>query len=94
MISRERLYNADKKARKRVEGWCYDIDNFLDKKGERISREEFMKKRARRMRKVTEFCSGPCCGNPRKWFGEVTNQEKRSNEALKQYHNSYENMEV
>jgi hypothetical protein len=24
------------------------------------------------------FCSGPCCGNPRKWFGEVTVQEKRN----------------
>jgi hypothetical protein len=23
------------------------------------------------------FCSGPCCGNPRKWFGEVTVQERR-----------------
>ena len=23
------------------------------------------------------FCSGPCCGNPRKWFGEETVQERR-----------------
>lgn len=22
-------------------------------------------------------CSGPCCGNPRKWFGEKTMQERR-----------------
>lgn len=24
------------------------------------------------------FCSGPCCGNPRKWFGEATVQERRN----------------
>ncbi len=23
-------------------------------------------------------CSGPCCGNPRRWFGEETMQERRS----------------
>lgn len=23
-------------------------------------------------------CSGHCCGNPRKWFGELTIQEKRN----------------
>ena len=23
------------------------------------------------------FCSGPCCGNPRKWFGEDSVQERR-----------------
>jgi hypothetical protein len=22
-------------------------------------------------------CSGPCCGNPRRWFGELTMQERR-----------------
>lgn len=22
-------------------------------------------------------CSGPCCGNPRRWFGELTIQERR-----------------
>jgi hypothetical protein len=23
-------------------------------------------------------CSGPCCGNPRRWFGQETMQERRS----------------
>lgn len=23
-------------------------------------------------------CSGPCCGNPRRWFGEKTMQERRA----------------
>lgn len=27
-------------------------------------------------------CSGPCCGNPRKWFGELTMQERRHVECL------------
>lgn len=22
-------------------------------------------------------CSGPCCGNPRRWYGEPTMQERR-----------------
>ncbi|WP_407529417.1 hypothetical protein [Methylobacterium oryzisoli] len=26
-------------------------------------------------------CSGPCCGNPRRWFGEMTMQERRAFEA-------------
>lgn len=34
------------------------------------------------------LCSGPCCGNPRKWFDELTIQEKRHaitcKEAIKQ----------
>ena len=25
-----------------------------------------------------KLCSGPCCGNPRKHFGDVTYQEKRA----------------
>lgn len=27
-------------------------------------------------------CSGPCCGNPRRWFGEMTMQERRHDLAL------------
>jgi len=27
------------------------------------------------------FCSGPCCGNPRKWFGEATIQEQRNEKS-------------
>jgi hypothetical protein len=26
------------------------------------------------------ICSGPCCGNPRRWFGELTMQERRASE--------------
>ena len=31
-------------------------------------------------RKVRKPCSGPCCGNPRKWFGELTIQELKAPE--------------
>ncbi len=27
------------------------------------------------------LCSGPCCGNPRRHFGELTIQEKKANET-------------
>ena len=46
------------------------------------------KRRARRVsfaypsvEKITDHlatCSGPCCGNPRKWFGEITRGEVRA----------------
>ena len=57
MISRTRLEQADRHAKKRTpisiaENW-------------------------RRYRKVTAFCSGACCGNPRRHFGKVTIQERR-----------------
>lgn len=28
-------------------------------------------------------CSGPCCGNPRRWFGEPTMQERRHDIAYR-----------
>lgn len=33
-----------------------------------------------------KVCSGPCCGNPRRWFGELTMQERRARDsALEPY---------
>ena len=29
------------------------------------------------------LCSQACCGNPRKWFGEITRQERKANEEAK-----------
>lgn len=37
-----------------------------------------------RYRKTQVFCSGPCCGNPRKWFGERTIQEQKADINMKQ----------
>ena len=31
-----------------------------------------------RFKEQPKMCSGPCCGNPRRWFGDVTMQEKRA----------------
>jgi hypothetical protein len=33
-------------------------------------------------RKVRKPCSGSCCGNPRKWFGELTIQELKAPKIL------------
>lgn len=35
-------------------------------------------------RKTRVFCSGPCCGNPRRHFGEKTIQEKKADIDMKQ----------
>jgi len=32
-------------------------------------------------RKTQKLCSGYCCGNPRKWFGKLTIQERKNIEA-------------
>ena len=31
-----------------------------------------------RFREQPKLCGGPCCGNPRRWFGDVTIQEHRA----------------
>lgn len=31
-----------------------------------------------RFKEQPQVCSGYCCGNPRKWFGELTVQEYRA----------------
>lgn len=38
---------------------------------------EERKKALRGMQNTRHRCSGYCCGNPRKWFGEKSIQEKR-----------------
>ena len=35
--------------------------------------------------KSPHLCSGMCCGNPRKWFGMKSVQERRQNEAFRLY---------
>jgi hypothetical protein len=34
------------------------------------------------MARTRKPCSGPCCGNPRKWWGERTVQERRWGQPL------------
>jgi hypothetical protein len=38
-----------------------------------------------RIARTRALCSGPCCGNPRRWFGARTLQEIRAAEVLLQY---------
>src|SRR4051812_35066546 len=38
---------------------------------------ENRRQRASRMADNRTTCSGFCCGNPRRWFGELTRQEQR-----------------
>jgi hypothetical protein len=57
------------------------------KRAERRHQKQRMKQRARRIYSDWSraecaadnltLCSGPCCGNPRKWFKEKTRQELR-----------------
>lgn len=35
---------------------------------------------AKKRATTPQSCSGHCCGNPRKWFGEPTMQEKRADD--------------
>jgi hypothetical protein len=36
---------------------------------------------AQRLLRTRVPCSGPCCGNPRRWWGEKTRQERRMEEV-------------
>jgi len=38
---------------------------------------ELARERAPKYADNLALCNGPCCGNPRKWFGERTRQERR-----------------
>jgi hypothetical protein len=86
MISRERLYVANKKARRRVALMADNFDVFYSwPEGERITGREWKEKTYVSYRKTTKRCSRACCGNPRKFFGELTMQEKRSAEIYRQW---------
>jgi hypothetical protein len=66
MISRQRLWNANKKAKRRIKSFG-----------------EWGKLNWRNYRKVTCFCSNPCCcGNSRK-LGLKTIQELKADAAFK-----------
>ena len=64
--------------------------NAKAKRGDRRKHRERMRKKARKLyagcRRPERYadnltvCSGPCCGNPRKWQGTKTLQEIRFDE--------------
>jgi hypothetical protein len=93
MISRKRFKKGLAKAKKRT-WWAKPSQNlqnpvntsFVDKNFQPIdfNAEEFYQKQMRKHRKTTKGCSQYCCGNPRKWFKEKTNQEKRFEERAEE----------
>ena len=52
--------------------------------------EEFLSHGVTPYRKTKVFCSGPCCGNPRKFFNEVPIQERKQLLQLEDYYREKE----
>lgn len=64
---KERLKNRRKFIRKNI--WSYDGDEKWVEEQSQID--------------VRKRCSCHCCGNPRKWFKELTWQETKANKFMK-----------
>ena len=79
MISRLRLHNANRKAKRRMERFRRDPDVIND--------IEWITNQLRILRNVTKRCSGPCCGNPRRHFGEKSIQERKQNQIVHERYN-------
>ena len=71
-----KIYNKMKRAKRRKE------------KAKRKKRAQkifpWAGKRAEKWADNMTLCSGPCCGNPRKWFKEKTIQERKADEREKE----------
>jgi hypothetical protein len=67
---RERFFIGCKKGKKRASG--------LLSYREKIKNPDLLEKFVQHRRDTTELCSCPMCGNPRKYFGEETIQQKRN----------------
>lgn len=72
---RERFLIGNYKGRKRVSLWFLDSKPY-ERKG---LKERFIKYH----RNTTKKCNGVCCGNPRRYFGQLTRQELRFLDSLK-----------
>lgn len=93
MISRERLYIANKKGRRRAKGLSIgvtDSNGFVrvwESGGDTVfmNSQEWINHTSKVLRNTTKRCSKACCGNPRKFFGETTKQEKISDDIYRQW---------
>ena len=86
---RERFLIGKRKGEKRSYLYCGGYDNLYDlpdsvfKKSPRnkgvdaSKREAWVEKHKQLRRNTTKLCSCPMCGNPRKYLGELTLQERR-----------------
>lgn len=71
---RDRFLKGNNKALKRVSLWFLSDDPRNDK---------WKKVSITRHRNTTKKCNHVCCGNPRRYFGELTFQERRFLDSLK-----------
>ena len=69
---RERFLVSVKKSKKRVSHFY----SYLTK----LQHPDWVAKAEQMRRNTTKTCSCTGCGNPRKWFGEKTMQEKKCGE--------------
>lgn len=90
MNKRERFLEGVKRSKKAFRKWhgvnpdalerhpwdTHSIDYYRE-------HPDWMKSTLGTYRKTRVVCSGPCCGNPRKWRGEVTRQEMKQNDKDK-----------
>lgn len=53
-----------------------------------IFSDDWIQRELGSMRKTGTRCSCHGCGNPRKWFGEKTYQERKSDIAFQEYQNA------
>lgn len=65
---RHQKFRMRERAKRHLMSWAF------------FSREDAIKQ-VRYMADNMKMCSGPCCGNPRKWFGEKTIQERKAKEV-------------
>ncbi len=74
MVTRAERRRQDERIKKRVRCYwvCRDIGNRPTDDPGRIGA----------MARTPKPCSGPCCGNPRKWWGLPTAQERRQSRGL------------
>lgn len=75
MIRADRWYQANRHALRRVRFYRALVPQLFD--------EEWGEWALRRFRRQAALCSCPMCGNPRKWFGQRTVQERRADIATR-----------
>jgi len=71
---RERLLTRKRKGQLRTEGIASHFDS---------STQNWFDRTCRSLRKTTKTCFCPMCGNPRKFFNEITMQERKEREKEK-----------
>ena len=82
MIARWRIEKGKQKAHKRTA--------YIRATDESWKTDDWLKAYERKLLKTTKTCSNYCCGNPRKWFGELPRQWEKINQKTKYEMKNYE----